>query len=281
MAEWEHWQEWYRKCALASCEEETRAALHRFADARWRRYAAVCAGKLYPEGNRFAVPPPADSWHDFETMVRLRHTRRGKAYKHWLFARMPPQSGRQALDAIQGGASLIMRDVVRERFRREMPRQRTVSLHAPPPGAPVGTPPLQELLPAPVQALDEVQQRDLNALAVSTAAWVCHQVLSRRSRIAMLAREWGIPPTDPAVLKAAGCGKSVLCTAYHEALQSIAETVNTRFRRDDRSTRAALAVATLRALKPELVSWAKSEALMAGFFPDECLIVAGSQRQQA
>ncbi len=279
MAEWSHWQEWYRKCALAVCEAETRIALQRFADVRWRRYATVCAGKLLPQGNRFAVPAPDDAWHDFETMVRLRSTRRGKAYKHWLFARISSQSGQQALDAIQGGASLIIRDVVRERFRREMPRRQTVSLNAPPPDAPVGTPPLQELLPSPVQPLEDVQQRDLDTLAAATAAWVCRRVLSRRSRIAMLAREWGIPSTHPAVRDAAGCGKSVLYTAYHEALQSIAETVNARFRRDDRETRATLAVATLRALKPELISWAKSEALMTEVIPAQCPVTSGRQRQ--
>ncbi len=213
------------------------------------------------------MPAAAVAWHDFETLLRLRRTRRGKAYKHWLFARIPSHAGdHESLDAIQGGATLIMRDVVRERFRREMSRRGTVSLNAPPPGAPAESLSLLELLPSSALTQDDVQQRDLAALGTATAANLCRHVLSRRAKIALLAREWGVSTAHPAVLQAAACGKSMLYSAYHEALQTIAGTVNKRFQRDDRETRASLAVATLKALKPQLLAWAESENLMAEFF---------------
>ncbi len=267
MAEWHDWLAWYRKCALAACDAPTREALQRFALARWQRYATVCAGATNCEAAAITLPSAAVAWHDFETALRLRSTRRGKAYKHWLFTRLPACSGKQtSLDAIQGGATLIMRDVVRERFRREMSRRGTLSMNAPLPGAPAEAPSLQELLPSPEHTLEHVQQRELAAWGAALAAELCRRILSRRAKIALLAREAGVSVAHPAVLAAAACGKSQLYAAYHEALQTIAETVNKRFEGDDRATRASLAVATLQALQAQLLAWAKSEKCMAEFF---------------
>lgn len=267
MKEWRYWQAWHRTCVLSACELPAREALQRFAFKHWRYYAKRCAGMIEGGKTPLAMPSAEVAWHDFETGLRLRRSRRGKTYKQWLFARVPSDAGEaQRLAAIEGGASLIMRDVVRERFRREMSRRGTFSLNAPVPGASGESLTVQDLLPSPASTRDDVYQRDLAVLGAATAKALCRDSLSRRAKIALLAREWGVSSAHPAVLRAAACGKSVMYTAYHDALKTIAGTVNQRFRRDDRETRACLAVATLQALIPELQTWAKSENLMTDFF---------------
>lgn len=267
MAEWHDWLAWYRNCALAACDPRTRDALQSFALTRWRRYVFAYAGMTNCDATAMPIPSADIVWHDFETLLRLRHTRRGKAYKQWLFARQSSDRGDEAsLKTIEGGATLIMRDVVRERLRREWPRRGTVSLNAPPPGAAAESPTLQDWLPASDHTLDDVQQRDLAALGEATARHLCREGLSRRAKTALLAREEGLSIAHPAVLQAAGCGKSSLYAAYADALETIAASVNRRFRQEDRATRAALAVATLKALIPHLRSWAKLENFMTGFF---------------
>ncbi len=267
MAVWHDWLAWRRTCALAACDTPTRDALQRFALKRWRHYANACAWMIHCEGKPIAIPPAAIAWHDFETWLCLRRSRRGKTYKKWLFARISSHIGDdQSLKAIQGGASLIMRDVVRERFRREMSRRGTISLNATLAGETSESLSLQELLPASNLTQDDVYQRDLAALGTATATSLSRDVLSRRAKIALLAREWGLSTTHPAVLQAAACSKSAIYKAYHDALKTIAGTVNKRFRHDDRETRASLAVATMQALKPQLLTWAKSENVMSAFF---------------
>lgn len=267
MKDLQHWQAWHRKCVLSACEPAARDALQSFASKHWRHYANRCSGMIERGNGALTMPTAEVAWHDFEAGLRLRRSRRGKVYKQWLFARIPSHAGdAQRLAAIEGGASLIMRDVVRERFRREMSRRGTFSLNAPVAGSSSEPLTVQDLLPSPISTRDDVYQRDLAVLGAAIARELCCDGLSRRAKIALLAREWGVSSAHPAILRAAACGKSVIYTAYHDALKKIAGTVNRRFREDDRKTRACLAVATWQALIPELQEWAKSENLMTDFF---------------
>ncbi len=271
MADWRHWQDWRRYCSLAACDIEAREALCEFAAMRWRRYAIIYSGITNPRVV-VALTPTADmAWHAFETMLRLRHTRRGKSYKQWLFARIARNGGAgEALDTVQSGASLLMRDVVRDHFRREMPRAGTLSLEEPSHGVSGQALSLGELLPSADDVCELAQQRDIERLGGLTAESLLDGMLPRRCKIAMLARETGWSLAHPMILKVAGCRKSVLNSAYHDGLHWIAEAVNNRFAKDDRSTRAALAVATLRAVKTKLIEWAKLESSLSGFFRKEC-----------
>ncbi len=263
MAEWRHWRSWYRTCALALCDEDARAELRRFTGQRWRRYAAVCAGLIQGDG---CVPPDTDTWHDFETLLRLRNTRQGKAYKHWLFARVVSLDGDAARRAVEGGASLMMRDVVRERFRREYSRRGTISLDQPIPGSRPDSPPLEVLLPDRKPADDGVEQRDIRRLAQQTALILMRDILSNREKIVLFAREHGVSLQDPVLIAAAGCGKTVLFRTHHRALQTIARTVERQFQNESRTLQADLAVAAMQALGPMILEWARVEDALCGFF---------------
>ena len=111
-----HWVEWKELCAADLCSDTARQALREFAFLRFRKFAYQYAHRTNTGGTGALVPDAGDAWHLFETHLAVKTTKQGKRYKDWLFDRVrstkdPP------LDVVQGGASLMMRDVVRERHR--------------------------------------------------------------------------------------------------------------------------------------------------------------------
>jgi hypothetical protein len=203
------------------------------------------------------TPEAAEAWHLFETWFCLRNTREGKSYKEWLFARCGPDASAW-LDTVQGGASLLMRDVVRECLLREMPRKGHLSLSAPPGDGDEAVPDLQELLPDASDTRGEVEGRDFARIAGEEA----HQAVSdlgRRERVALLARELGLPLSSPAALIAADCGRSQLSAAYFTALRNIAGGVSARHPGEDNQTLASLCVAVFEAAKKQIILWGESE----------------------
>ena len=261
----EHWASWHERCALGLCAPEVQAALRRFAHIRYYRFADVYAQSTAGLTAAATTPEPAAAWHWFETYLQLHNTRAGKSYKQWLFARTEAESG-PTLDSVQGGATLLMRDVVRERLRQEVSARWVVSLEGPA-GADRGdgAPSLEELLPGPLDTRADVELRDLETLAAADAA-AAGAALSRRERVALLARELGLPLSHPVVTTAAGCGKSMLATAYHAALERVAECTQARHPREDRATLADLTIRTFERVKERVVEWGKSETACARFF---------------
>jgi hypothetical protein len=260
----EHWLAWKRHCALGLCDAAAQQALRGFARHRFFRYVrsyAATAGELDAIS---LTPEAADAWHCFEAYLRLRSNRAGKSYKEWLFSRTDP-AGALTLDVVQGGATLLMRDVVREHLRREV-ASHMVSLDAPlRPGRGEGEPSLAQLLPSSLDTLDEVERRELEAMAGTEAAAV-ESSLGRRQRVALLAHHLGLSLAHAQVTEAAGCGKSLLFTAHRDALVQVAETVRSRHPGEGRDTQAALSILALRALLERMVEWGRSENACRRFF---------------
>jgi hypothetical protein len=260
----DHWQCWRERCALGLCPPEAQHALRQFARARFERWLAAYA----PGAGVFrdaAPPPAAEAWHWFESGLCLRRTRAGKSYKEWLFARAAIE-GAPTLDAVQGGAALLMRDVVRERLRQDYHPARVLSFDAPGgAAAPDDTPGLHELLPAPHDTRSEVERRELDGRAAEAAARLL-AALPRREKVALLAKELGLSLAHPAAIAVADCGKSMLCAAYRAALERIADWVRSRHATEEPSTQLELSVRTFEQVRARIPGWGKSESACAPLF---------------
>lgn len=263
MAEIQHWQMWRERCALARCPQGARHDLCGFAFDRFRHYLQ----KVTP-----SIPPPRahDAWHAFESHLALGRTRSAKAWKQWLFARggSPP-----TLNCIQGGATLIMRGVVRDHLRREHAPGWMLSLDGPvlhrtEPGSNALS--LEELLPDPGDPLAAIEQQDIQTCANRLFPAV-YGDLSPRERIALTIHQAGKALSDPSVTQAAQCGKSSLCNALCQAMQRMAHALQDALPQESTSTRIAVACIlieksaenmrfTLEMEHPELFRYIKGDA---------------------
>ncbi|OGV64744.1 MAG: hypothetical protein A2498_13570 [Lentisphaerae bacterium RIFOXYC12_FULL_60_16] len=206
------------------------------------------------------------AWHLFETQLRLKNTRQGKCYKDWLVAR---SAGEDAVSAMESGASLIMRDVVRDYLCAEAGDPRNRSLDAPIETGPDGDRAVSmlDLLPAGPDPADEVVWLELEKTASILAERFFNQ-LDWRSRTALLARDRQFALSDPVVLDMVGCAKSMLSRIYHKALYALAEQVQL-FQPDETASRKAeLSVRVFSHLLILLNCWGRVEMRCAVFFKE-------------
>lgn len=216
MAELEHWLMWYDRCALDRCDAEAQHDLRGFAFNRFQQHLQ----KLRPH---VQSPPAPDTWHAFETHLLLGQTRSAKAWKNWLFTRAgtPP-----TLDCIQGGATLIMRDVVRTHLRREHSPPWMRSLDAPPRDQPTNTHmSMEELLPDPSDPAAAMETNEIEDLT-RRCFDQCISRLSARERLVITVHHAGKALSHTTVTQAAGCSKSSCCNTLHQALQNLASNLN-------------------------------------------------------
>ena len=263
MTKVEYWLAWREKCAAALCAQEAQAAFFSFAQSRFARYLTFYRKATNVGSAQALLPEPFQSWHLFETYLAIRNTREGKAYKQWLFAHA--EGAEDLLKALEAGASLLMRDVVREHLRREYSSRRMVSLNQPIATATGETVTLDELLPGPSDGLHPVDQKELAALAARESSEIC-RTMPLREKIALLAHGLGLSLADPAVLSAADCRKSVLNTAYHKALVHTATHIRRAFPRESRDVQALLSIEALKVVIKSILTWGKSEKALADFF---------------
>lgn len=233
MAEIDHWEMWRARCALARCTDEAQHDLRGFAFDRFRCHLQ----RLHPS----LPPPPAEvAWHAFESHLALGHTRSAKAWKEWLFARggeIP------TLDCIQGGATLVMRDVVREHLRREYAPGWMLSLDHP-----IGNRSesedaalsLEDLLPDPNDPAAPVEQRELQELAASLFPRIGAD-LPLREQIALTVHQSGKALSHDTVTTAAQCGKSSLCNSLHHGLQRLAQRLKNALPQESTTTHIEVA----------------------------------------
>ncbi len=204
------WQEWQTLCAVDLCRESVSAQLGQFARIRFEQNlerVGVSGGAHAVGGER--------AFHLFETFFRVGSGRRGKRYKKWLFARASGLKGEARLRCIEAGASLLMREVVREQLRRERAGPFMRSLEAP--LSSEGDLTLEDLLPDPSPPSDALCRDEWEALARSVAdGWFAK--LDRRERLLVLAREYGISFSEPLLLTGAGGSRSQLHASYAEVV---------------------------------------------------------------
>jgi hypothetical protein len=251
----EQWQEWGAQCAAARCAPETRAALHLFGWQRFGHYARRARG----EGVAGCLPDAAGCWHLLEARLVTGRSRPGKAYKRWLFDRTA--GGGEPLDAVQGGASLLLRSVVRDFLRREAPRPATVSLDAPLEGV-EGRLTLADLLPAPDATGAEPDAPRL-AGAIARAAF---DALDVRARLLVLAKHLDLPLYHPAVTAAAGTSRSRASEIWREAFERLAAEARRACPDEDAGGRLRLCLLAAPELARLIFQWARAEKSAAPVF---------------
>jgi hypothetical protein len=263
MPELKDWMLWKQHCAAEACPPATRAVLQAFGHSRFHRYAAAYAHTTNVPEAHVLTPSPAEAWHLFESWTRLRNTRSGKAYKAWLLAR--PAGGESALASIESGASLLMRDVVREYLRREFPSAHIAAVTPTHPGGDVTVPSLDELLPDPDDPRARLVARDLERIAY-TRVGPAFAALTPRERTALLARELNLSLAHPLVTTAAGCGKSALFKLYPAALAKIADQARLACPGEPPHILGRLAILIFDAVRDTIFSWGHAEKTVSAFF---------------
>jgi len=246
MTEYGAWREWHLRCALDLCSQSVSRELAGFALARFHKYARRYAARTNNEAAGLAQVGEREAWHRFETHLLIRNTREGKAYKEWLMAR-GTDSDPARRELIESGASLIIREVVRECIRTECSPATAVSLDAPFPGSGSGSAPFIEFLPGGIDPSETAALREMEILARRHASEILAQI-DRREKAALLARASKKSFGAPEVRKAAGCGKSRLKEIYSELVEKITAKLRSEHRNEDRETLLQLTLLTFQAL---------------------------------
>ncbi len=250
------WREWKMLCALDLCSKSAVDHLLRFGVRRFRRYVNRVHG--HRSDSRSAPMLDArDAWHRFEVYLAVNKSRAGKRYKDWLFNRARHESVRWE-QVVEAGATLLMRDVVRDYLRREHAAPWMRSLQEPLCNVQGYKVTLEDLLPGTFDPSCEVEKREVEAMAERLASDLLPE-LSLREQIAIFARASGIPVSDPDILNAAGCGKSVLNESYHSAFHKLAGHVRETTPDASPEECTAFAVMTHERLKDAIISKIGSE----------------------
>ncbi|MDA0990074.1 MAG: hypothetical protein O3A51_04920 [Verrucomicrobia bacterium] len=261
----EAWMEWKERCAAARCTPATRRCLFAFARSRFRLFARRYARLTNnPDAARALTLSDEDIWHMFERDLQTDETRAGTRYKDWLFARTR-RSQDAPFDVIQGGATLMMRDVVRSWLVQEHLPPDTVSLDQP---VTTGESPpltLADLLPSGTSPADEVALREYQVLAQQLAPDLANQ-LATTAKLAILAKDMGLSLSDPRIARAAGCQKSALHKAYHGAMQHMAQHVKGLFPGEPPDAVLTLTLVTLSEIKKSLYLKKSAEKRLRVFF---------------
>jgi hypothetical protein len=252
-------------CALALCPPVIQSPLQTFVHVRYLRYASNYASSSHAAEITAPSHDACESWHWFESYFQLHQNRQGKSYKDWLFART--SSGKSTPDSgdIESGVSSLLRDVVRDRLRKETSPRRVTSLDAGSCSATDGPAiSLLELLPDEFNTNNEVEHREITRIAASLADSILDS-LSRRERLALLGRKIGLSLTNSLLLKAANCRKSVLAEAHRSALTTVAHNIALAYPDETRPTQASLAVAVFYLIQNAIILWAKAENELSEF----------------
>jgi hypothetical protein len=193
----------------------------------------------------------------------VKATAQGKRYKDWIFARVAG-SPDPPVTVIRSGATLIMRDAVREHLAREFSPRNVTSLDAPRLGR-GDVPALRDLLPGSPDPADTAAEREYKALAVRHAEDTFRD-MTPRERIALLATCIGLPLSHHAVERVARCGKSMLSDAYRDWLRHVGQSMKRRYPDDDGESVLALTLMTVERVKEIIFLWGKSEMALAPLF---------------
>jgi len=252
MTEWEAWTEWHQRCALDLCSEPARRNLTGFAFARFQTYARRYAARTNADAAAIGNLDEREAWHRFETHLLVKNTRSGKAYKEWLFARKEG-AGSSRCQLIESGATLIMRDVVREYIRREFPPSSAVSLDAPFPGYSAGGVPFGDLIPGGIDPSDTAALKEMEGLSRRHAREIIARI-DRRERAALQARASNTSFANPAVLKAAGCGRTRLTEIHNALVRGIVKQLHSEYSNEDRDALLQLTLMTFQSLSSMILS---------------------------
>lgn len=263
-AQIKHWFEWKRTCALGLCSTDTQSILRQFAHARFRYYTEKFLHRTNLRTPAALSIEERQAWHLFESHLELKTTRAGKAYKIWLLSRAN-EDGPRAVQALESGASLILRDVVREFMRKELSPPRTVSLARPLNDDFARPMTIADLLPGETSPASKVEMREYSELADGHAG-AAFDDMQRRERIAVFCRSMGISLAHHVVTEIAGCRKSSLSNSYRDAITRIASHLQHKYVKEDSDSVKTLTLMTIQVVKERVVVWAKLEKSCARLF---------------
>ena len=247
----QHWQEWRARCAALRCGSETRSALQTFAAQRFQRYARAVLGEpdVGPQ-----LPAPGECWHLLESELAAGRLRSGRRYKEWLFARL--EGSRDApIDVVQGGASLLLRTVVRNWARRETRQRQTCPLEMPV-GVPGGRLTLADLLPAPPAGDPEASELERLGDAEAGALFASLPTLPRH---VLLAKQLGLPLYGAELLAHVGSSRSGVSLVWRGVFQQLARQVAQRYPEEPRDWQLRLGLQAARKLEQLIFSWGRLE----------------------
>lgn len=258
------WVEWKLKCALGLCSEGSRAALRQFVGRRFNLFIRRYAHKTALKERQMPGVPAVEAWHLFETRVVVPTAHGGKRYKDWLFARVE-MSNDPACDVLQSGATLVVRDAVRDYLRCEFPKRRSVSLNASICGAEKDSVTMEDLLPGPFDPRESAVTREYERLARRHADMIFEK-MTHRERIAVAAKETGISLASRAVEKAVGRRRSVINDAYGRFVRRAGLEIAAAYPDEGRKEVIRLVIMTMTEIKESIFRWLKSEKRYAAFF---------------
>lgn len=247
------WTEWKERCAVALCSADTQHTLLAFGGMRFRTLAQRCLSHVNVDDVEKVMLPDRDAWHLLETHMTLSRSSNGKAYKAWLFDRTAgtPDS---PFDVVQGGATLLMRWVVREHLRQEYSPADHVSANrtrASDEGAPIE----EAWLPADSNTHDAIAQREIEHIAMQEAT-ACFDRLAERARLIVAARRMHIPFTSPPLLALANCSNSAMSYTFRKEMSQLLKQIATDYTGEDRATQVEIALLTFDGLADRCVAWA-------------------------
>ncbi|MBU0677158.1 MAG: hypothetical protein KJ626_03500 [Verrucomicrobia bacterium] len=226
------WKAWKELCALNLCAADFQGMLGEFARVRAQRYIQAYAHRTNASAQAISLNG-RDAWHLFETYHAVRDTREGKRYKEWIFASIERAADGEA-DALEGRAALLMRDVIREFLRREFSPPQAISMRSTVPGADGSSQSVEDLLPGTANPEEEVALREYEQLARRHAEEFVF-TLKPREKIAILAKELGLPLSHPTVQTLAGRRKSALSDTYRQTFTRLAKSLSSSYPQEDRS----------------------------------------------
>lgn len=213
------WLIWRTQCAARLCPPETEASLKRFGTLRGRQYLQQFASRFGSCGNRSAILAEAEhGWHWLETYAAIGTSRQGKRYKDWLFARAG--QGHDWLAMVEAGASMLLRDSVREQLRHERAPKFMVSLHQPMGEGSQGACTLEELIPDQVSPADTTTEWEWQEIAQSHAQRY-YPTLNETEKLVLWARDQGLTLNDPQLAERGKVPMAVLYRTYRSVVTRI------------------------------------------------------------
>jgi hypothetical protein len=212
--------------------------------------------------------PGRDVWHLLETRMTAGKNLRGKHYKDWLFCRVR-LSKDSPLDVIQGGATLVMREAVRDLLREEAAPGWVLSLSQPLTGSGECDLTFEDILTGGTNPADQTALREYEIIAGAHACDVFKN-MTQRERMAVLARKLGLSVACEALEQAAGCKKSMLSELYRGFAERVGEFLRSRYSGEDMESLLVLALMIMDRVAEEVVRWARTESVCA------CLLAASA-----
>jgi len=213
------WRSWKKYCAVDLCENSMGEELRNFGRFAFQSQLKKYASSIGHDSSPLNPVETGDAWHLLETHARVASNRAGKRYKDWLFQRAP--EGVEWLNAVEAGAVLLMRDVVREQLRREYAPSFMTSMNRP---VCDSGHTLEDLIPDNAQFSRE-SDREKREEEAGTLAAEIHPRLDSRERIAIWARNNGFSLNDERVLKWTKCSRSALYEIHRKAVESICDEI--------------------------------------------------------